>query len=102
MKPSVRKLPQMTWFGHCIVNVSTALQALPSAGQLMLISDLRDFLDRQEQDATSANSKLRMAITDPPEASAGMQAPTPLADQAGWSRVGVASPAQMPGVGRGR
>jgi hypothetical protein len=50
MKPSVRKLPHMTWFGHCIINVSTALQALPSAGQLMLISDLRDFLDRQEQE----------------------------------------------------
>ena len=40
----------MTWFGHCITNVSTALKALPTAGQLMLISDLRDFLDRQEQE----------------------------------------------------
>jgi hypothetical protein len=38
----------MTWFGHCIVNVTAALRALPTAGQLMLISDLRDFLDRQE------------------------------------------------------
>ena len=50
VKPSVRKLPHMTWLGHCIVNVTTALQALPSAGRLMLISDLRDFLDRQEQE----------------------------------------------------
>jgi hypothetical protein len=50
MKPSVRKLPHMTWFGHCIVNVTTALRALPSAGQLILIGDLRDFLDRQEQE----------------------------------------------------
>jgi hypothetical protein len=40
----------MTWFGHCIVNVTSALRALPSAGQLMLIHDLRDFLDRQEQE----------------------------------------------------
>jgi hypothetical protein len=40
----------MTWFGHCISNVAAALRALPSAGQLMLISDLRDFLDRQEQE----------------------------------------------------
>jgi hypothetical protein len=40
----------MTWFGHCIFNVATALRALPSAGQLMLISDLRYFLDRQEQE----------------------------------------------------
>jgi hypothetical protein len=40
----------MTWFGHCITNVSSALNALPRAGQLMLISDLRDFLDRQEQE----------------------------------------------------
>jgi hypothetical protein len=50
MRPSVRKLAHMTWFGHCISNVATALRALPSAGQLMLISDLRDFLDRQEQE----------------------------------------------------
>jgi hypothetical protein len=35
---------------HCIVNVTTALRALPSAGQLMLIHDLHDFLDRQEQE----------------------------------------------------
>jgi hypothetical protein len=48
-KLAVRKLPQMTWFSHCIINVTAALRALPTAGQLMLISDLRDFLDRQEQ-----------------------------------------------------
>jgi hypothetical protein len=40
----------MTWFGHCITNVSIALKSLPTAGQLMLINDLRDFLDRQEQE----------------------------------------------------
>ena len=40
----------MTWFGHCITSVSIALKALPTAGLLMLISDLRDFLDRQEQE----------------------------------------------------
>jgi hypothetical protein len=40
----------MTWFGHCITNVTSALRALPPAGQFMLISDLRDFLDRQEQE----------------------------------------------------
>ena len=50
MKPFVRKPPQKAWFGHCIANVTVALRALPSAGQLMLISDLRDFLDRQEQE----------------------------------------------------
>ena len=43
------KFPHMTWFGHCITNVTSALKALPTAGQLMLISDLRDFLDRQEE-----------------------------------------------------
>jgi hypothetical protein len=40
----------MTWFGHCITNVTAALNALPREGQLMLISDLRDFLARQEQE----------------------------------------------------
>jgi hypothetical protein len=43
-------LPHMTWFGHCITNVTNALKALPPAGQLMLINDLRGFLDRQEQE----------------------------------------------------
>jgi len=47
---SVRKIQGMTWFGHCIVNVKAALRALPPAGQLMLIHDLRGFLDRQEQE----------------------------------------------------
>ena len=50
VKPSLRKLPHMTWFGHCIVNVTTPLQASPSAGQLKLISDLRHFLNSQEQE----------------------------------------------------
>ena len=50
VKPPVRKLPHMPWFGHCIITVDTALRALPSAGQFMLISDLRDFLDRREQE----------------------------------------------------
>jgi hypothetical protein len=49
-RPIIRKVPGMTWFGHCIVNVTTALRTLPPAGQLMLIRDLRDFLDRQEQE----------------------------------------------------
>jgi hypothetical protein len=45
-----RQVASMTWFGHCITNVTSALRALPPPGQLMLISDLRDFLDRQEQE----------------------------------------------------
>jgi hypothetical protein len=49
-RPIIRKVPGMTWFGHRIVHVSTALRTLPPAGQLMLIRDLRDFLDRQEQE----------------------------------------------------
>jgi hypothetical protein len=48
MTPSRRKSPHMTRFGHCITNVTSALKALPPAGQLMLINDLRGFLDRQE------------------------------------------------------
>jgi len=40
----------MTWLGHCVVNIRTVLRSLPSAGQLMLISDLREFLDREERD----------------------------------------------------
>jgi hypothetical protein len=39
----------MTWLGHCVVNIRTVLRSLPSAGQLMPISDLREFLDREER-----------------------------------------------------
>jgi hypothetical protein len=45
----------MTWLGHCVVNIRTVLQSLPSAGQLMLISDLREFLDREERDIRRRN-----------------------------------------------
>jgi hypothetical protein len=45
----------MTWLGHCVVNISTVLRSLPSAGQLMLISDLREFLDREERDIRRRN-----------------------------------------------
>ena len=53
------KALHMTWFGHCITNVSSALKALPTAGQLMLISDLRDFLDRQEQEIRRHERELK-------------------------------------------
>jgi hypothetical protein len=39
----------MTSLGHCIVNICKALRSLPSLGQLVLINDLREFLDREEQ-----------------------------------------------------
>jgi hypothetical protein len=45
----------MTWLGHCVVNIRTVLRSLPSAGQLMLISDLREFLDREERDIRRRN-----------------------------------------------
>jgi hypothetical protein len=53
----------MTWFGHCIVNVTTALRTLPPAGQLMLIRDLRDFLDRQEQEIDRRQRARRLKAT---------------------------------------
>jgi hypothetical protein len=45
----------MTWFGHCVVSIRSVLQCLPSAGQLALISDLREFLDREEGDIRRRN-----------------------------------------------
>jgi hypothetical protein len=45
----------MTWFGHCITSIRSVLQCLPSAGQLVLISDLREFLDREERDIRRRN-----------------------------------------------
>jgi hypothetical protein len=54
------KARHMTWFGHCITNVSSALKALPTAGQLMLINDLRDFLDRQEQEIRQREREVQL------------------------------------------
>jgi hypothetical protein len=62
-RPMIRKGPGMTWFGHCIVHVSTALRTLPPAGQLMLIRDLRDFLDRQEQEIHRRQRARRPEVT---------------------------------------
>ena len=39
----------MTWLGHCVVNIRNVLRSLPCAVPLMLISDLREFLDREER-----------------------------------------------------
>jgi hypothetical protein len=62
-RPIIRRVPGMTWFGHCIVNVTTALRTLPPAGQLMLIRDLRDFLDRQEQEIHRRQRARRPEVT---------------------------------------
>jgi hypothetical protein len=45
----------MAWLGHCLVNIRNVLRSLPSAGQLMLVSDLREFLDREERDIRQRN-----------------------------------------------
>jgi hypothetical protein len=52
---NTKEFSAMTWLGHCVVNIRTVLQSLPSAGQLMLISDLREFLDREERDIRRRN-----------------------------------------------
>jgi hypothetical protein len=66
------KALHMTWFGHCITNVSSALKALPTAGQLVLISDLRNFLDLQEQEIRrhqrEAKNEAKRALTPLPRA----------------------------------
>ena len=59
----------MTWIGHCITNVTVALRALPTAGQLRLIGDLRDFLNRQEQEIrrTELTYQIRSVTVRAPE-----------------------------------
>jgi hypothetical protein len=43
----------MTRLGRCVVNIRTVLRSLPPAGQLMLISDLREFLHREERETSA-------------------------------------------------
>jgi hypothetical protein len=68
----------MTWFGHCITNVNSALKALPTAGQLMLISDLRYFLARQEQEIRRRSSGERELVANRAQAryAAGSRVPS--------------------------
>jgi hypothetical protein len=43
----ITKLSGVTWFGHCVTHIVTAMRELPPAGKLMLLEDLVAFCTRQ-------------------------------------------------------
>jgi hypothetical protein len=45
----IEKLPCVTWFGHCVVHIATALNELPPEARGPLVRDLIAYLHRQGQ-----------------------------------------------------
>jgi hypothetical protein len=43
----IHKLSGVTWFGHCVTHIVTALREMPLPGKLQLLEDLSAFCDRQ-------------------------------------------------------
>jgi hypothetical protein len=48
--PKIVKLDNVSWLGHCMIHITTALNGLPPAARGTFIKDLTDFLRRQGQD----------------------------------------------------
>lgn len=50
----IEKLDNVTWFGHCVIHVATALRELPTEdAKLHLIESLWSYLERRKQDIGS-------------------------------------------------
>jgi hypothetical protein len=47
MKAEIIKLDNVTWFGHCVITIATALRELPGPAKHQLIADLQRYLHRQ-------------------------------------------------------
>ena len=45
----IEKLPLVTWFGHCVVHIATALNELSPEARGPLVRDLIAYLNRQQQ-----------------------------------------------------
>ena len=46
----IQKLDNVTWFGHCVIHLASALRDLPTAdAKLLLIQNLMEYMDRQKR-----------------------------------------------------
>jgi hypothetical protein len=45
----VEKLDNVTWYGHCVIQVMAALNDLPEQAKLVFCRDLEKFIKRQER-----------------------------------------------------
>jgi hypothetical protein len=46
--PKIERLDGCTWFGTCVITITTALRELATPGRLILLRDLQAYLRRQE------------------------------------------------------
>jgi hypothetical protein len=55
---NIQKLDNVTWFGHCVIHVASALRDLPtSEAKLLFIESMRKYMDRQERDISRRRSR---------------------------------------------
>ena len=45
----IEKLDNVTWYGHCVINVMAAISDLPDEAKLVFSQDLEKFIRRQER-----------------------------------------------------
>ena len=45
----IEKLDNVTWYGHCVIQVMAALNDLPEQAKLVFCRDLEKFIKRQER-----------------------------------------------------
>ena len=47
----IQKLDNVTWFGHCVIHLASALRDLPTTdARLLLIQNLMKYMDRQKRE----------------------------------------------------
>ena len=46
---NIEKLDNVTWYGHCVINLMAALTDLPDDAKLDLCQDLAKFIKRQHK-----------------------------------------------------
>jgi hypothetical protein len=45
----IERLDNVTWYGHCVINVMAAISDLPDEAKLVFCQDLEKFIRRQER-----------------------------------------------------
>jgi hypothetical protein len=45
----IEKLDNVTWYGHCVIHLMTALKDLPNDAKRAFCQDLERFIKRQER-----------------------------------------------------
>ncbi len=52
----IEKLDNVTWYGHCVIHLMTALNDLPDEAKLAFCQDVERFIRRQQRALHDAGS----------------------------------------------